>query len=183
MDLPHTRSRPRYWLGTAAALGAVVAAAIALAPAGAAAPIADGPHAVPAAGAPDPARIALPLDCAGLPTRITLRLSADTTGNGTVVTVVAAHCDAQNGTPPDGLYVLGTGPDRKPRIAATLIRPDQNLTVRKLGLRADGAIQASVDGYSSPDAPRCCPDLHETYTWTPGADGYSRTVTVPLSQV
>ncbi|MHA6764406.1 hypothetical protein [Streptacidiphilus sp. PAMC 29251] len=181
--LAHTRTRPAHWLGTALALGAVVAAAVALAPAGAAAPVADGPHTVPASAAPDPARVAFPLDCAGLPTKVTQRFSADTSGNGSVVTVVAVHCDAQNGTPPDGLYVLRAGPGGKPRIAATLISPGQNLTVRKLGLRADGAIHASVDGYSSADAPRCCPDLHQTYTWTPGPDGYSRTVTVPLSQV
>ena len=181
--LAHTRTRPLHWVGTAAAVGAVVAAAVALAPAGAAAPIADGPRTVPASAAPNPALVAFPLDCTGLPTRISQRFSADTTGNGTVVTVVAVHCDAPNGTPPDGLYVLRAGSDGKPRIAATLISPGQDLTVRSVGLRADGAIHAAVDGYSSADVPRCCADVHETYTWTPGSDGYSRTVTTPLSQV
>jgi hypothetical protein len=181
--LAHTRSRPLHWIGTAAALAAVVAAAVALAPAGAAAPVADGPHSVPASAAPNPSLVAFPLNCAGLPTKVTQHFSADTTGNGTVVTVVAVHCDAQNGTPPDGLYVLRAGPGGKPRIAATLIRPSQNLTVRTLGLRPDGTIHAAVDGYSSEAVPRCCADLHQTYTWTPTSDGYSHTVTVPLSQV
>ena len=181
--LAHTRTRPLHWVGTAAAVGAVVAAAVALAPAGAAAPMADGPHTVPAASAPNPAGVAFPLDCAGLPVKVTQHFSADTTGNGSVVTVVAVHCDAQNGTPPDGLYVLRAGPGGRPRIAATLISPAQDLTVRSVGLRADGAIHAAVDGYSSADVPRCCADVHQTYTWTPGPDGYSRTVTVPLSQV
>lgn len=181
--LAHTRTRPWQWLGTAAATGAVVAGALALAPAGEAAPITDGPHAVPAATAPDPAKAVFPLDCAGLPVKLTARFSADTSGNGTLVTVVAAHCDAGNGTPPDGLYLLRPGPGGKPRIAATLISPNEHLTVRTLGLRADGAIHAAVDGYSSADVPRCCADLHLTYTWTAGAGGYSRSVTDPQAQV
>lgn len=181
--LAHTRSGPLAWLGTAAALGGIVAAALAAAPAGAAVPVANGPHAVPAGSAPDPARVAFPLHCDGLPTKVTARFSADTSGNGTVATVVAVHCAAQNGTPPDGLYVLRPGPDGKPRIAATLIAPDQHLTVRSLGIRADGAIHAAVDGYSSADVPRCCADVHVTYTWTPEPDGYARSVSLPLSQV
>jgi hypothetical protein len=181
--LAHTRTRPRHWLGTAVVLGAVVAGAVALAPAGAAAPIADGPHSVPASAAPNPSLVAFPLNCAGLPTKVSKRFSADTTGDGSVVTVVAVHCAAQNGTPPDGLYVLRAGPGGKPRIAATLISPAQDLTVLTLGLRSDGTIRAAVDGYSSADVPQCCPDLHQTYTWTPGPDGYSRAITDPLSQV
>ncbi|WP_042437135.1 hypothetical protein [Streptacidiphilus albus] len=179
--LAHTRTRPWQWAAVAAALGGVVALALTLAPAEAA-PVADGPHAVPAAGAPDPARAALPLHCDGLPVDVTQRFSADLTGNGTVATVAAAHCLAGNGTPPDGLYLLEAGPDGRPRIAGTLITPQQDLTVRSVTFRSDGSIQAAVDGYSSPDVPSCCPDLHETYTWTPHADGWTRTVSVPLLQ-
>jgi hypothetical protein len=36
-----------------------------------------------------------------------------------------------------------------------------------------------VDGYSSPDVPRCCADVHEAFTWTPHGTGYTRTVSVP----
>ncbi|MFC1443634.1 hypothetical protein ABUW04_35910 [Streptacidiphilus sp. N1-10] len=178
----HTRSTAIHWIATAAALGGVVAAAVAVSPADAGTVTADGPHSVPAAQAPNPAGIALPLDCDGLPDRITQRFSADTTGHGTVVTVVAARCAAPNGTPPDGLYVLGFGPDGRPRITATLIRPTQNLTVRSAGIRADGSIHATVDGYSSEDVPRCCADLHDTDTWTLRDGGYVLTASTPLAQ-
>jgi hypothetical protein len=178
----HSRSTAIHWIGTAAALGAVVAAAVAVSPANAGTLTADGPHSVPAAQAPDPVGFLLPLACDGLPERITQRFSADTTGHGNVVTVVAARCAAPNGTPPDGLYVLAFGPDGKPRIAATLIAPTQNLTVRTAGIRGDGSIHATVDGYSSEDVPRCCADLHEAESWTPQGSGYVLSGNTPLSQ-
>jgi hypothetical protein len=181
-ELPHTRTRPYHWIGTAAALAAVTGAVLAVAPAGAA-PITDGAHRLPASAAPDPARVALPLDCAGLPVTVDQRLSADTTGNGTPATVVAARCDAPNGTPPDGLFLLRFGPDHRPVVAEQLIAPRQQLTVRSIDLRADGTIRAAVDGYSSDQVPRCCADLHLTYTWTPRGNGYSLTVTAPSVQV
>ena len=178
----HTRSTAIHWVATAAGLGAVVAAALAVAPADAGTLTADGPHSVPAAQAPNPVGFALPLACDGLPERISQRFSADTTGHGNIVTVVAARCAAPNGTPPDGLYVLAFGPDGRPRIAATLIKPSQNLTVRSAAIRADGSIHATVDGYSSEDVPRCCADLHDADTWTLRDGAYVLTAGTPLAQ-
>lgn len=191
-DLPHSRTRPQHWIGTAAALAALVGAALAVGPADAA-PFADRPpaaraHTVPASLGPDPAAVTLPLACDGLPVGIAARLSADTTGGGTVVTVVAARCVAPNGTPPEGLFLLRFGPDHRPVLAGELISPRDDLTVRSLRLRADGAIEAAVDGYSSDEVPRCCADLHRTYDWSPVGNpsapkGYSLTVTGPAVQV
>ncbi|WP_370081648.1 hypothetical protein [Streptacidiphilus sp. MAP12-16] len=178
----HTRTRPYHWIGTAAVLAAVVGTVLAVTPAGATVTTANGPHAVPAAAAPDPALAHLPLDCAGLPVKISQSFSADLTGNGTVATIAAAHCDSPNGTPPDGLFVIEKGQDGRPRVALVLIRDAEALTVRSVAVRSDGSISARVDGYSSPDVPRCCADLHETYTWTPHGSGYVRTISVPLSQ-
>ncbi|WP_182443028.1 hypothetical protein [Streptacidiphilus sp. PB12-B1b] len=176
----HARARAAHWLGTAAALAALVAAVLAVAPADATAPVPDGPHALPAADAPDPARAAYPLGCDGLPVKVSQSFSADLTGRGADATVAAAHCLSATGTPPDGLYILRAGgPGGRPRIAVTLITPGQDLTVRSVTVRSDGSILADVDGYSSPDVPRCCADVHETFTWTPHGAGYTRTVSTP----
>jgi hypothetical protein len=178
----HSRSTAIHWIATAAVVGGVVAGALAVAPADAGTLTANGPHSVPAAQAPNPAGLALPLACDGLPDRITQRFSADTTGRGDIVTVVAARCAAPNGTPPDGLFVLRFGPDGKARIAATLIKPSQNLTVRTAAIRADGSIHADVDGYSSADVPRCCADLHDADTWTLHDGAYTLAASTPLAQ-
>ena len=172
----HTRARARHWIGTAAVLAAAIGTVLAVAPADASAPVPNGPHAIPAAQAPNPARAALPLGCDGLPVKVTQGFSADLTGDGTVATVAAAHCLSPVGTPPDGLYLLENGPGGRPRIADVLISSSERLTVRSLDFRSDGVITAAVDGYSSTDVPRCCPDLHESLVWTPNGSGYRRTV-------
>ena len=175
----HARSRAPHWLGTAAALAAVVGAVAVVAPAHAAPPVSNGPHAVPAAAAPAPARARYPLNCDGLPITIEQSVSADLTGNGDIATVVAARCVSGAGTPPDGLYLLQSGAGGRPRIAAELIRPGEQLSVRSLSVRSNGDITAAVDGYSSPSVPRCCADVHETLTWTPHNGGWIRTVSFP----
>lgn len=172
----HTRTRARHWIGTAAVLAAAVGTVLAVAPADASAPVPDGPHAVPAAAAPDPARAVYPLSCAGLPVKVDQSFSADLTGDGADATIAAAHCLSATGTPPDGLYLLEPGPGGRPRVADVLISATEDLTVRSVDFRGDGTITAAVDGYSSPDVPRCCPDVHESLVWTPQGHGYHRTV-------
>ncbi|MEZ0094708.1 hypothetical protein [Streptacidiphilus sp. EB129] len=179
----HARSRPVHWIGTAAGLAAVIAAALAAAPAGASVATVNGPHAVPAAAAPNPAGVALPLDCAGLPVKIDQSFSADLTGNGDLATVVAARCDSPTGTPPDGVYVITAGAGGAPRISAVLVRPGEGLNVRSMSLGGDGSVHARIDGYSSPAVPRCCADLHETYSWTRSGTDWSRTTSAPSTQV
>ena len=172
----HTGARARHWIGTAAVLAAAVGTVLAVAPADASAPVPNGPHAVPAAAAPNPARAALPLGCDGLPVKITQVLTADLTGDGTDATIAAAHCLSPVGTPPDGLYLLEDGPGGRPRIADVLINSSERLTVRSVDFQADGVVTAMVDGYSSVNVPTCCPDVHESLVWTPHDGGYRRTV-------
>ena len=172
----HTRARAPHWIGTAAVLAAAVGVTLAVAPADASAPVPNGPHAVPAAAAPDPAHVAYPLGCDGLPVKIDQSFSADLTGDGTDATVVAARCLSATGTPPDGLFLLERGAGGRPRIADVLIGPGEQLTVRSVDFRGDGTITAAVDGYSSVNVPRCCPDVHESLVWTPRGSGYRRTV-------
>lgn len=57
----------------------------------------------------------------------------------------------------------GTG-DGPPRIVATLISPAEQQTVGALAVR-DGAVTATLLGYSSPDVPRSNPDVRQQAKW------------------
>ncbi|MEU5403046.1 hypothetical protein ABZ348_27545 [Streptomyces sp. NPDC005963] len=167
-DLAHTRTRPVHWLATATAMAAVVALAGWLQPdratAGAAGSKPGTAIAAAPAQAPDPTGVPLPLECPGVPSLITERASGDLDGDGRPETVVAARCDAGSGTPPAGLFVLTAVVDQAPRVVATLVEPRAQRSVSKLALR-DGAITATLLGYSSPEVPSCCPDESESVEW------------------
>ncbi len=172
----HARSGLRHWSAVAAACAAVVAGALAASPAAgqvrASAPAA--PKALPAAQAPDPAKAALPLDCGPFPVKVAISFAADL-GDGIPSTVVAAHCEAGNGTASDGVFVLTAGPGGAPVVHDTLVRWQENLTVTRLALRADGRLTATAQGYSTQDVPRCCPDLAVDLNWTRAGASYTRT--------
>jgi hypothetical protein len=178
----HARSGALHWAATAAALAAVVAGAVVAAPAQGAPQPAAGAGASadatrhPAAPAPDPAAVRLPLDCGPFPTKVALRFSADLDGDGGLETVAAAHCDGGNGTPPDGVFVLarGRGGTGGPVVSHTLVRAAEDLTVLALHLRSDGTITAHARGYSNQAVPRCCPDLDLELSWSRQGDGYVR---------
>ncbi len=177
----HARSGLRHWVLVAAGCAAVVGGALAASPAeGRVTATGTGPsgpvvQAIPDSAAPDPAKAQLPLDCGPFPVKVALRVSASY--NGRPLTVAAAHCAADNGTPPDGAYLLGAGPDGRPVIQATLVRPEEGLTVTEIRLRSDGTITGRAKGYSSPDVPHCCPDLTVTLTWTQQSAQWTRTTT------
>lgn len=164
----HARPGFRHWILVAAGCAAVVGGALAANPAeGHLTPAGQSGAAVQALGdaaAPDPAKAELPLDCGPFPVAVALRASARL--DGRPVTAVAAHCAADNGTPPDGAYLLSTGPDGKPVVTGTLVRPEEGLTVTELRLLSDGTIAGRARGYSSDDVPHCCPDLMLNLTWT-----------------
>ncbi|MDH6109575.1 hypothetical protein P3T36_000346 [Kitasatospora sp. MAP12-15] len=174
----HARPGLLHWSVVLAACVAVVAAALAggsasgtvtAAPTGA-------PEPVPTAQAPDPAQAVLPLDCGPFPVKVSVSFAADL-GDGTPSTVVAAHCDADNGTPPDGVFVLGAGADGHPVVRDTLVSWQENLTVTRLALRSDGVLTAQARGYSTAAVPRCCPDLTVSLNWTRKGGSYVRTQT------
>ena len=181
----HARSGPKHWLLVAAGCAAVVAGAVAADPAEGT-PAASRPTAGPApsAAAPDPAKAELPLDCGPFPVSVVLKVSADL-GDGRPSTVVAAHCAADNGTPPDGVFVLAAGPDGRPVVAATLLDPAaDNLTVTALTVRSDGEIRGTAKGYSSEDVPRCCPDRSLALSWRRhGGDWVRAASEAPAAQV
>lgn len=166
-ELAHARPRPIHWLATATALAAVVALSSALQP-DAARAAQSGPEvkrAPAAVAAPDPARMDLPLDCGPVDLVVKRKASGDLDGDDRPETVVVVHCDASMGTPPDTVYVLTRTTDAAaPRVVATLISEKDRNAVSNLAV-GDGAITATVHGYSSADVPNCCPDVTDDAKW------------------
>ncbi|MET9499692.1 hypothetical protein [Streptomyces sp. NPDC006552] len=167
-ELAHTTTRPIHWLATAAALAAVVAASGFLQPGAATAAQADA-----AAGArstahavtpPDPAAVHFPLNCGPVKVVVQKQAAGDLDGDGRPETVAVVRCDAGSGTPPNGVYVLTQPPGAKPRIVATLVDPKDAFSVSAFAVQ-DGAVTATLDGYSSDAVPRYRPDIHDKATW------------------
>ncbi|WP_406196832.1 hypothetical protein OH807_10630 [Kitasatospora sp. NBC_01560] len=179
----HARSAPWHWALAIAGSAAVVATALAAGPAtGTPVPARGTPRALPAAAAPDPAKAELPLDCGPFPVKISVSFAADL-GDGRPGTVAAAHCAAENGTPPDAVFLLGPGTAGRPAVLATLVSERENLTVSRLGLRSDGVITGHAQGYSGDDVPRFSPDISLDLTWTHKSGGWERSqATAPLSR-
>lgn len=165
-ELAHTHARPVHWLATAAAMAGVVALAGWLQPDTAKASQGAPGAVVAAAPAPDAAAVTYPLQCGTVGTQVAARAEGDLDGDGSPETVAVVHCRAGSGTPPSGIYVL-TRPAVKgapPRLVATLADPRERLGVSGLAIR-EGAVTATLLGYSSPDVPRCCPDEERDTKW------------------
>ncbi|MGH4030716.1 hypothetical protein ACQB60_17455 [Actinomycetota bacterium Odt1-20B] len=168
-ELAHTHTRPIHWLATAAAIAAVVAGSSFLQPDSATAaqsgPEPSNKSAAAPAPAPDPATVRFRLDCGTAKSVVKKKATGDLDGDGGAETVAVVHCAAGSGTPPDGVYVL-TSPKGggKPRVVATLVDPKDRQTVTDFAVR-DGAVTATLLGYSSPDVPRCCPDKKDAAKW------------------
>ncbi|MFH8661432.1 hypothetical protein [Streptomyces afghaniensis] len=167
-ELAHTHTRPIHWLATATAVAGVVAFSSFLQPGAATAAQAAGPEtrSAPAQLAPpDPAAVTFPIECGPVKAVVKKRASGDLDGDGNPETVAVVHCDSPMGTPPDGVYVLTRGGDGgEPRVVATLLDPKDGTTVSDFAVR-DGAVTATLLGYSSSDVPRCCPDVHSDAKW------------------
>ncbi|MFD0313887.1 hypothetical protein [Streptomyces flavalbus] len=167
-ELAHTHTRPIHWLATATAVAGVVALSSVLqpGPATAAQPPASASKKAPAAGPPPTTDgVDFPLDCGPVTTVVAHQASGDLDGDGQPETVAVVHCDAGMSTPPDGVYVLTRGADgAQPRVVATLVDPKDRVTVSDFTVR-DGAVRATLHGYSTADVPTCCPDVHDDTKW------------------
>ncbi|MFG3656247.1 hypothetical protein [Streptomyces sp. NPDC047706] len=162
-ELAHTHTRPIHWVATATAVAGVVALSSLLPTDSATA--AQVPDARPAAAPPTTEGVAFPLECGPVKAVVERKASGDLDGDGRPETVAVVHCDAGISTPPDGVYVLTHGSDpARPRVVATLVDPKDRFTVRDFTLR-DGAVLATLLGYSSSGVPTCCPDLEEDAKW------------------
>ncbi|MEW2495646.1 hypothetical protein AB0942_19275 [Streptomyces nodosus] len=165
-ELAHTAPRPIHWVGTATAIAGVIALSSLLQPGPAtAAQHHTEDRTAPAATPPDPARAHFPLDCGPDEPLVEKKATGDLDGDHRPETVALVHCDAGMGTPPDALYVLaraaGAG---EPHVVATLVDPEDRLTVTDFAVQ-DGAVTATLLGYSSPDVPSCCPDTRTPAEW------------------
>jgi hypothetical protein len=167
-ELAHTHTRPIHWLATATAVAGVVALSSFLQPGAATAAQTAGPatRSAPAnVAAPDPAAVEFPLECGPVKAVVEKKASGDLDGDGKPETVAVVHCDSPMGTPPDGVYVLTRrGDGGEPRLVATLLDPKDGATVSDFAVR-DGAVTATLLGYSSSDVPRCCPDVRSDVKW------------------
>jgi hypothetical protein len=88
------------------------------------------------------------------------------------VAVVMVECNAGAGTPPVELLVYdGASSPLTPHLAQTLIAVSSQYQAS--GFTASGTtLTATVNGFSSPAIPNCCPDVHKTLTWHWTASGY-----------
>jgi hypothetical protein len=114
---------------------------------------------------PDPRGVDFPIECGPAKEVVVKKVTGDLDGDGRPETVAVVHCDSAMGTPPDGVYVLTRSADTgTPRVVATLINPKDRRTVTDFALR-DGAVLATLLGYSTTDVPSCCPDVKDSAKW------------------
>ncbi|MER6345368.1 hypothetical protein ACWC10_12075 [Streptomyces sp. NPDC001595] len=166
-ELAHTHTRPIHWLATATALAGVVALSSLLQPDAATAAQKPGhrTQSAPVAAPPATDGVDFPLECGPVKAVVERKATGDLDGDGRPETVAVVHCDAGISTPPDGVYVLtGGADDGHARVVATLVDPKDRYTVKDFAVR-DGAVAATLLGYSSVDVPTCCPDLEESAKW------------------
>ncbi|MGW1200281.1 hypothetical protein ACWD4B_31235 [Streptomyces sp. NPDC002536] len=173
--LPHARPRPAHWLGTAAALAAVIAGTALLGPGDTTAPVAMR------SPAPDARAAHFPLDCGRTPVEVVKQEAADLDGDGRPETAAVVRCRAGGGTPPSGVYVLGApaAKGEPPRVVATLVDPRQKMSVTAF-TATDDRISATLLGYSRASVPRCCPDLRRAVEWR-WADGKFGLTALPVA--
>ncbi|MPY41543.1 hypothetical protein FNH04_16970, partial [Streptomyces phyllanthi] len=114
--------------------------------------------------APDPTGVEFPLECGPTKAVVQKKASGDLDGDGRPETVAVVRCDAGSGNPPSGVYVLTQGTADTPRVVATLVDPKERFSVSDFAVR-DGAVTATLLGYSSTDVPSCCPDVTDRAKW------------------
>ncbi|WBO67375.1 hypothetical protein [Streptomyces camelliae] len=165
-ELAHTHTRPIHWVATATAVAGVVALSSVVQPGSATAATGAQPKTVHVAVAPPGTNgVEFPLNCGPVKAVVAKQASGDLDGDGRPETVAVVHCDSAMGTPPDGVYVITRPSDGgTPRVVATLVKPQDRLTVTDFSLRAR-AVGATLLGYSSDAVPNCCPDLKTPAKW------------------
>ena len=166
-ELAHTHAGPMHWLATATALAGVVAISSVLqpSPATAAQPGPEGKRARSVAAAPSTTGVDFPIECGPAKVLVEKKASGDLDGDGSPETVAVVRCDAGSGTPPSGVYVLTRADGQAhPRVVATLVDPKDRRSVTDFAVR-DGAVTATLLGYSSADVPSCCPDVKDSAKW------------------
>jgi hypothetical protein len=109
-------------------------------------------------------RLRYPVDCGRLGVEVTDVVYGDVTDDGSTEAAVVARCAAGAGSPPSALFVYTADFEGRPRILATLVRPEEDLLLTSVVIE-DGLVVATGTGYSRQDVPRCCPDRTVRATW------------------
>ncbi|MEU8135692.1 hypothetical protein [Streptodolium elevatio] len=108
--------------------------------------------------------VAYPQDCPGAPYDV--RDARPLTEDARTY-IVQVRCAAGSGTAPDGLYTYALAPDGgPPALLGTLLAAGEDRVVKEFAIR-DGKIHATLQGWSTEEVPRCCPDTEETRVLTP----------------
>ncbi|MFD8593515.1 hypothetical protein ACFV1L_00755 [Kitasatospora sp. NPDC059646] len=159
----HGRSGLKHWVLVAAGCAAVVGGALGATSATGAVVTARQADAGPPEV--DLAKVQLPMECGPFPVAVSLKAAAVV--DGRALAVLAGHCQADMGTPPDEVFVV-EGAAGKP---VRLLADRDGYTLTELAIRSDGSIRGAARGYSSDDVPRFAPDVKVELVWTRSAAG------------
>lgn len=103
------------------------------------------------------------LDCGPGTALVLVRQNrGDFTGDGVADALAAVRCDTGAGAPPSAVFAIAARP-QGPEVIDELLKPDLGEVVN--GLEVTGSTAVVTTFGSSPDAPRCCPDLAITHTY------------------
>ncbi|MGW4383272.1 hypothetical protein [Kitasatospora sp. NPDC004531] len=166
----HAQAGLKHWVLVAAGCAAVVGGALgATSATGAVVTTSHQAEAVPVPEI-DLAKVQLPMECGPFPVAVSLKASAAV--GGKPLAVLAAHCQADMGTPPDQVFVVeGAG---RP---VELLSDRDGYTLTELAIRSDGSIRGAARGYSSDEVPRYSPDVKVELVWTKANGGWAKAET------
>jgi hypothetical protein len=119
------------------------------------------------------------LDCGGSGIVMVRQHRYDFSGDGVPDALVAVRCDVGAGAPPSAVFAVQAAPGG-PRVVGQLLGLDAGEVVSDLSGAGPNAV---VTAFAfSPDAPRCCPDLQatHTYSWTGTSFVAGRRTATPL---
>ncbi|WP_152645014.1 hypothetical protein [Kitasatospora griseola] len=165
----HARSGLKHWVLVAAGCAAVVGGALgATSATGAVVTSRQAEAVVPEV---DLSKVQLPMECGPFPVAVSLKAAAVV--DGKALAVLAGHCQADMGTPPDQVFVV-EGAGGRP---VELLSDRDGYTLTELTIRSDGSIRGAARGYSSDDVPRFSPDVVVELVWKQSARGWTRAET------
>ncbi|GGQ82224.1 hypothetical protein [Kitasatospora griseola] len=165
----HARSGLKHWVLVAAGCAAVVGGALgATSATGAVVTSRQAGAVVPEV---DLSKVQLPMECGPFPVAVSLKAAAVV--DGKALAVLAGHCQADMGTPPDQVFVV-EGAGGRP---VELLSDRDGYTLTELTIRSDGSIRGAARGYSSDDVPRFSPDVVVELVWKQSARGWTRAET------
>jgi hypothetical protein len=126
----------------------------------------------------DWAHVAYPVDCGGTPTATSTMPLAP--APGVELELVFVQCPHGAGSPPSAVLVYDyASSSSNPHLEQTLLSyQDDWLPVTRGVSSNPPGLSIRVDGYSD-TAPRCCPDVHATLTWTWAGTTYHETSAEP----